>query len=52
MAMFDKAIGFQVGKMARFYVSQKLPPRKVLAGGAVALTVATLVAVGNKRSDD
>jgi len=50
--MFYKALGFLVWKMAKFYASQKLPPRKVLAGGAMALAVATLVAVGNKRSDD
>ena len=50
--MFYKAIGFLVWKAATFYVSQKLPPRKVLAGGAMALAVATLDAVGNKRSDD
>ena len=50
--MFYKAIGFLVWKAATFYVSQKLPQRKLLVGGAVALAVAVLVAVGTKRSDD
>jgi hypothetical protein len=50
--MFYKAIGFLVWKAARFYVSQKLPPRKLLLGGGVALAVATLVAVGAKRNGD
>jgi hypothetical protein len=50
--MFYKAIGFLVWKAAKFYASQKLPPRKLLVGGAAALAVATLVAVGTKRSDD
>jgi hypothetical protein len=53
MAMFYKAIGFLVWKAARFYVSSKLPPRKLLAGGALALGAATLVAaVSAKRNDD
>jgi hypothetical protein len=47
--MFYKAIGFVVWKAAKFYVGQKLPPRKAMIGGAVAVGVATLVAVGAKR---
>jgi len=51
--MFYKAIGFLVWKAAKFYVGQKLPTRKVLVGGAVALGVATLVALGaGKRDSD
>ena len=50
--MFYKAIGFLVWKAVRFYASQKLPPRKLLLGGAAALSVATLVAAGTKRSED
>jgi hypothetical protein len=50
--MFYKAIGFVVWKAAKFYVSSKLPPRKLVVGGAVALAVATLVAVGAKRDGD
>ena len=54
--MFYKAIGFLVWKGARFYVSARCsrgrPSRKLLVGGAMALAVATLVAVGNKRNDD
>ena len=50
--MFYKAIGFVVWKAAKFYVSSKLPPRKLLVGGAVALGVATLVAVGAKRDGE
>jgi hypothetical protein len=49
--MFYKAIGFLVWKAAKFYVGQKLPARKVLLGGTVAVGVATLVAVGAKRDD-
>jgi hypothetical protein len=53
MTMFYKAIGFLVWKAARFYVSNKLPPRKVLAGGVLALAAATLVAtVSAKRNGD
>jgi hypothetical protein len=51
--MFYKAIGFLVWKAAKFYASQKLPPRKLMVGGALALGVATLVAVGaTKRNGD
>jgi hypothetical protein len=47
--MFYKALGYAVWKGAKWYVGRKLPPRKALIGGAVALGVATLVAVGAKR---
>jgi len=47
--MFYKVIGFLVWKAAKFYVAQKLPARKVLVGGTVALGVATLVGVGAAR---
>jgi hypothetical protein len=47
--MFYKALGYAVWKGAKWYVGRKLPPRKVLVGGAMALAVATLVAVGAKR---
>jgi hypothetical protein len=55
--MFYKALGFAVWKGAKWYVGRKLPSRgmpsrKLLAGGALALAVATLVAVGAKRSGD
>ena len=50
--MFYKAIGFLVWKAAKFYVSTKLPSRKLMVGGAVALGVATLVAVGTKHHGD
>jgi hypothetical protein len=50
--MFYKAIGFLVWKAAKFYVSTKLPSRKLMVGGAVALGVATLVAVGAKRDGE
>ena len=52
MAMFYKLIGFLVWKAARFYVSSKLPQRKLLVGGAVALGVATLVAAGAKHNGE
>ena len=50
--MLYKAIGFLVWKAAKFYVGQKLPSRKLLVGGGVALAVATLVGVGAKRNGD
>jgi hypothetical protein len=50
--MFYKALGFAVWKGAKWYVGRKLPSRRLLAGGAVALAVATLVAVGAKHHGD
>jgi hypothetical protein len=51
--MFYKALGFAVWKGAKWYVGRKLPSRRLLVGGAVALTAATLVAaVGVKRNGD
>ena len=50
--MFYKLIGFLVWRAARFYVSSKLPTRKLLVGGAVVLGVATLVAAGAKRDSE
>ena len=50
--MFYKALGFAVWKGARWYVSRKLPSRKLVVGGALALGVATLVVVGAKRDSD
>lgn len=50
--MFYKALGFAVWKGAKWYVGRKMPPRKLLIGGALALTAATLVAVGAKRDHD
>ena len=47
--MFYKALGYAVWKGAKWYVGRKMPPRKLLVGGALALVVATLVAVGAKR---
>jgi hypothetical protein len=52
--MFYKALGYAVWKGAKWYVGRKLPPRKLLFGGALALAlgVGTLVAVGAKRDSD
>ena len=50
--MLYKAIGFLVWKTAKFYASQKLPSRRLLIGGGIALAVATLVAAGAKRNGD
>jgi hypothetical protein len=50
--MLYKALGFAVWKGAKWYVGRKLPPRKLVVGGAVALTVATLVGVGARRNHD
>ncbi|MEA2253773.1 MAG: hypothetical protein QOI62_3443 [Solirubrobacteraceae bacterium] len=47
--MFYKALGFAVWKGAKWYVRRRLPPRKLIVGGAVALGIATLVAAGAKR---
>jgi hypothetical protein len=47
--MLYKALGYAVWKGAKWYVGRKLPSRKLLIGGAVALGVATLGAVGAKR---
>jgi hypothetical protein len=50
--MLYKALGFAVWKGAKWYVRRKLPPRKLLVGGALALGVATLVAVGARRDHE
>jgi hypothetical protein len=50
--MFYKALGFAVWKGAKWYVRRKLPSRKLIVGGALALGVATLVGVGAKRNGD
>lgn len=55
--MFYKALGFAVWKGAKWYVGRKLPSspllsRKLMVGGALALGVATVVAVGAKRNGD
>ena len=50
--MFYKALGFAVWKGAKWYVGRKLPSRKLLVGGALALAVATVVVVGAKRNGD
>jgi hypothetical protein len=49
--MLYKALGYAVWKGAKWYVGRKLPSRKLLIGGAAALAVATLVAVGAKRDE-
>ena len=50
--MFYKALGFAVWKGAKWYVGRKLPSRKLMLGGALAIGVATLVAAGAKRNGD
>lgn len=51
--MFYKALGFAVWKGAKWYVGRKLPSRKLMAGGALALGAATLIAtVGVRRNGD
>ena len=50
--MLYKALGFAVWKGAKWYVGRKVPPRKRLLGGVLALTLATLVAVGVRRDTD
>jgi hypothetical protein len=51
-AMLYKALGFAVWKGAKWYLGRKLPARKFMLGGALALGVATLVAVGAKRDHE
>jgi hypothetical protein len=50
--MLYKALGFAVWKGAKWYVGRKLPPRKLIIGGAVALGAATLVAVSARRDHE
>jgi hypothetical protein len=50
--MLYKALGFAVWKGAKWYVGRKLPPRKLMIGGAVALAAATLVAVGARHGHE
>jgi hypothetical protein len=50
--MLYKALGFAVWKGAKWYLERKLPPRKMIVGGAVALTVATLVGAGARRNNE
>ena len=50
--MLYKALGFAVWKGAKWYVGRKLPSRKLMLGGALAIGVATLVAAGAKRNGD
>jgi hypothetical protein len=50
--MLYKALGFAVWKGAKWYVGRKLPSRKLLVGGGLALGVATLVAAGARRAGD
>ncbi len=49
--MFYKALGFAVWKGAKWYVGRKLPSRKVIVGGALALGVATAVAAAARRDN-
>jgi hypothetical protein len=46
--MFYKALGFAVWQGGKWYLSHKLPPRKVIAGGAL-VAGAALAAVGAAR---
>jgi hypothetical protein len=50
--MLYKALGFAVWKGAKWYVGRKVPPRKLLVGAALAVGVATLVAVGARRDHE
>jgi hypothetical protein len=50
--MFYKALGFAVWKGAKWYVGRKLPSRRLMVGGALALALVTLVALGAKRDSD
>jgi hypothetical protein len=47
--MLYKALGFAVWKGGKWYLGRKLPPRATLLGGAAAVGVATLAAVGARR---
>jgi len=49
--MFYKALGYVVWKSVKFYVGSKLPSRRLLLAGVLAVGAATVVAVGAKRDD-
>ena len=44
--MFYKLIGLFVWKAVRFYLSKKVPTRRIAAAGFVAFALATLLAGG------
>jgi hypothetical protein len=48
--MLYKALGFAVWNGAKWYLSHKLPPARLLVGVGIAAAVATGVAVGAKRN--
>jgi len=50
--MLYKALGYAVWQGAKWYLGRKTPPRKLLVGGALALTAAMLVAVGARRDTE
>jgi hypothetical protein len=50
--MIYKALGYAVWKGARWYLSHKAPPGRLLAGVGLAAVAATAVAVGAKRNAD
>ena len=49
--MLYKALGFGVWKGAKWYMGRKLPSRRLLASGALALGAATVVAVAGVKSN-
>jgi hypothetical protein len=48
--MLYKALGFAVWKGARWYLSRKVPPVRLLAGTGLAVLAASAAAVGAKRN--
>ena len=49
--MLYKAIGFGVGKGAKWYMGHKLPSAKLMASGAAALGAVTVLAVVSVKSN-
>ena len=49
--MLYKALGFAVWQGAKWYMSHKLPPTRLLAGVGLAALAATAAAIGAKRNN-
>ncbi|MEA2249118.1 MAG: hypothetical protein QOH46_3647 [Solirubrobacteraceae bacterium] len=47
--MLYKALGFAVWKGAKWYIGRRLPSRRVLLGGILAVGIVTAAAVGAKK---
>jgi hypothetical protein len=50
--MLYKALGYSVWQGVKWYAGHKLPSRRLVVGGAVALGAATAFAVANVLNSD